>query len=35
MIAEFEKKWVEEFAHICKLINSVWNKEDLPEQWKE
>jgi hypothetical protein len=29
------KQWVEEFANICKLINSVWNKEDLPEQWKE
>ena len=20
---------------IYKLINSVWNKEDLPQQWKE
>jgi hypothetical protein len=20
---------------ISKLINSVWNKEDLPDQWKE
>jgi hypothetical protein len=26
---------VGEFAHICKLINSVWNKDDLPEDWKE
>jgi hypothetical protein len=20
---------------ICKLINSVWNREELPDQWKE
>jgi hypothetical protein len=25
----------EHLAHICKVINSVWKKEDLPEQWKE
>jgi hypothetical protein len=22
-------------SHIHKLINSVWNKKELPEQWKE
>jgi hypothetical protein len=22
-------------SEIHKLINSVWNKEELPEQWKE
>jgi hypothetical protein len=26
---------VEKFAYIHELINSVWNKEDLPEEWKE
>jgi hypothetical protein len=35
MTAEFEKKWVEEFARICELLNPVWNEEDLPGQWKE
>jgi hypothetical protein len=20
---------------ICKLINSIWNKEKLPDHWKE
>jgi hypothetical protein len=35
MTAEFIKQWVEEFADICKLIYSVWNKEDLTEQWKQ
>jgi hypothetical protein len=29
------KQRAEEFAPIHKLINSVWNKEDLPEEWKE
>jgi hypothetical protein len=23
------------WSEIHKLINSVWNKEDLPDQWKE
>jgi hypothetical protein len=23
------------WSEIHKLINSVWNKEDLPQQWKE
>jgi hypothetical protein len=23
------------WSEISKLINSVWNKEDLPDQWKE
>jgi hypothetical protein len=22
-------------SEILKLINSIWNKEELPEQWKE
>jgi hypothetical protein len=22
-------------SEICKLINSIWNKEELPDQWKE
>jgi hypothetical protein len=22
-------------SEIHKLINSIWNKEELPEQWKE
>jgi len=22
-------------SEIHKLINSIWNKEDLPQQWKE
>jgi hypothetical protein len=22
-------------SHIHKLINSTWNKEELPQQWKE
>jgi len=22
-------------SEIHKLINSIWNKEDLPKQWKE
>jgi hypothetical protein len=22
-------------SDIHKLINSIWNKEELPEQWKE
>jgi len=22
-------------CEILKLINSVWNKEELPEKWKE
>ena len=26
------KQGVEQFA---KLINSVWNKKELPEEWKE
>jgi hypothetical protein len=26
-----ERLWSE----ICKLINSIWNKQDLPDQWKE
>jgi len=23
------------YSEIHKLINSIWNKENLPEQWKE
>jgi hypothetical protein len=34
MPAEFIKQGVEEFVDIHKLIYSVWNKEDLPEEWK-
>ena len=34
MSAEFIGQGVEEFAHIHELINSVWNKEDLPEEWR-
>jgi len=26
---------VEEFAQTHKLINCVWDKEDLPGEWKE
>jgi len=33
--AEFIKQGVEEFTHIYKLTYSVWNKEVLPEDWKE
>jgi hypothetical protein len=22
-------------SYIYKLINSIWNKEELPKQWKE
>jgi hypothetical protein len=22
-------------SEICKLINSIWNKQKLPDQWKE
>jgi len=22
-------------SQICKLINSIWNKKELPKQWKE
>jgi predicted transcriptional regulator len=32
MLAEFIEQGVEEFAHIHELINSVCNKEDLPEE---
>ena len=35
MPAEFIKQGVEDFTHIHKLIYSVWNKELLPEEWKE
>jgi hypothetical protein len=23
------------WSEIHKLINSIWNKEELPDQWKE
>jgi hypothetical protein len=26
---------VGQFVDIHKLINSIWNKEELPEQWNE
>jgi hypothetical protein len=30
------KQGIEQFAlEIHKLINSIWNKEELPEEWKE
>jgi hypothetical protein len=22
-------------SEICKLINSIWNKEEMPQQWQE
>jgi hypothetical protein len=34
MSAEFIDQGVEEFSHIHELINSVWNKEGLREEWK-
>jgi len=34
--AELFKQGVERFAlEIRKLINSIWNKEESPEEWKE
>ena len=35
MPAELITGGEEKFAEIHKLINSVWNKEDLSEEWKE
>ena len=29
------KKGVEQFTEIIKLIISIWDKEELPEEWKE
>jgi len=26
---------VDKLVYGCKLINSIWNKEELPEEWKE
>jgi hypothetical protein len=34
MSAEFIDQGVEKFSYIHELINSVWNKEGLPEEWK-
>jgi hypothetical protein len=34
MSAELIDQGVEEFSHIHELINSVWNKDGLPEGWK-
>jgi hypothetical protein len=35
MPAEFFTAGEEKFAQIHKLINSVQNKEEMPEEWKE
>ena len=32
---EILKKGVHQLAVIHKLSNSVWNEEELPEEWKE
>jgi hypothetical protein len=23
------------YSDVCKLIHSIWNKKDSPQQWKE
>jgi hypothetical protein len=33
-VIKFQQNWLKQEA-IHKFINSVWNKEELPDQWKE
>jgi hypothetical protein len=36
ILAELIQAWGNELhSEIHKLINSVWSKEELPQQWKE
>jgi hypothetical protein len=33
--AELDSSWMQNITKISKLINYIWNKEELPAQWKE
>ena len=35
MITAGRRKFPRSRSEIHKLINSIWNKEELPEEWKE
>jgi hypothetical protein len=36
ILAEHVQGWGNTlYSEICKLISSIWNKNELPEQWKE